>query len=67
MTSPLDWLRQVEKILDPVFVPLGYRFELGALQKGSGGEFAFGYSRKGDQSVELHVIADDCLSHKAAV
>lgn len=74
MASPLDWLRQGEKILDPVFVPLGYRFHLGALQKGSGGEFAIGSYEKGDQSVELHFrwalgivnyrIADQSLGHK---
>jgi hypothetical protein len=73
-TSPLEWLREGERILDPVFVPLGYRFQLGALQRGSGGEFAVGYYEKGDQSVELHFrfalgivnyrIADDCLGHK---
>src|ERR1700704_1879985 len=74
MPSPLESLRQGEKILDPVFVPHGYRFELGALQKGSGGEFAIGYYRKDDQSVELHFrwalgivdyrIGDHRLGHK---
>jgi len=72
--SPVDWLRQGEKILDPVFVPRGYRFALAAPQQGSGGEFAIGSYRKGDQSVELHFrwalgivkyrIADDSLDHK---
>jgi len=74
MTSPLEWLRQGEEILDPVFVPHGYRFELGALQRGSGGEFAIGSYRKDDQSVDLHFrwalgivdyrIGDQCLGHK---
>jgi len=73
-TSPLERLREGEKILDPVFVPLGYRFQLGALQKGSGGEFAIGSYQKGDQSVELHFrwalgivnyrIGCECLAHK---
>ncbi|HVS07688.1 MAG TPA: hypothetical protein VHK65_16190 [Candidatus Dormibacteraeota bacterium] len=72
--SPLDWLRQGQEILDPVFVPRGYRFELEEPQQGSGGEFAIGYYRKGEQSVELHFrwalgivkyrIADDSLDHK---
>ena len=73
-TTPVEWLRQGEKILDPIFVPRGYRFELEAPLQGSGGEFAVGYYRKGDQSIELHFrwalgivkyrIADDALDHE---
>ena len=73
-TSPVDWLRQGETILNPVFVPHGYRFELGALEQGSGGEYAIAHYRKGDQSVELHFrwalgivnyrIAENVIGHK---
>lgn len=52
--NPKEHLLAGCQILDPVFVPQGFLFRLGAVRKGSGGEFAMGEYLRGHRGLELH-------------
>jgi hypothetical protein len=72
---PKDALLEGAKILDPVLLPKGFRFQLRREGKGSGGNFAWGEFVHEDRRLELHFrqslglvryhVGDQSASHES--
>lgn len=75
MIPPKDALLEGAKILDPVLLPKGFRFQLRREGKGSGGNFAWGEFVHEDRRLELHFrqslglvryhVGDQSASHES--
>jgi hypothetical protein len=55
VSNPLHGLQRGVEILNPVLVPNGFKFKMGACGSGSGGPFASGMFQKQKRALEIHV------------
>ena len=53
--TPHDELKNGISILDPIMTKYGFKFVVGSIGSGSGGEFASGYYEKGSRRLNLSV------------